>query len=67
MSKEYKLMAIEALKQQSADLKNQLKESKLSQLSLVLSPLKEKLEQFGKNVQETHEKGQRERIELKRY
>jgi DNA recombination protein RmuC len=65
MSKEFKLMASEALKQQSEDLKNQLKESNSSQLSLVLSPFKEKLEQFGKNVQETHEKGQRERIELK--
>jgi DNA recombination protein RmuC len=32
---------------------------------LVLTPFKEKLEQFGKNVQETHEKGQKERIELK--
>ena len=65
MSKEFKLMASEALKQQSEDLKNQLKESNSSQLSLVLSPFKEKLEQFGKNVQETHEKGQKERIELK--
>ena len=65
MSKEFKLMASEALKQQSEDLKNQLKESNSSQLSLVLSPFKEKLEQFGKNVQETHEKGQREIIELK--
>jgi DNA recombination protein RmuC len=65
MSKEFKLMASEALKQQSEDLKNQLKESNSSQLSLVLSPFKEKLEQFGKNVQETHEKGHRERIELK--
>ena len=65
MSKEFKLMASEALKQQSEDLKNQLKESNSSQLSLVLTPFKEKLEQFGKNVQETHEKGQKERIELK--
>ena len=32
---------------------------------MVLTPFKEKLEQFGKNVQETHEKGQKERIELK--
>ena len=65
MSKEFKLMASEALKQQSEDLRNQLKESNSSQLSLVLTPFKEKLEQFGKNVQETHEKGQKERIELK--
>ena len=65
MSKEFKLMASEALKQQSEDIKNQLKESNSSQLSLVLTPFKEKLEQFGKNVQETHEKGQKERIELK--
>ena len=65
MSKEFKLMASEALKQQSEDLKNQLKESNSSQLSLVLTPFREKLEQIGKNVQETHEKGQKERIELK--
>ena len=65
MSKEFKLMANEALKQQSEELKSQLKESNSSQLSLVLTPFKEKLEQFGKSVQETHEKGQKERIELK--
>ena len=40
MSKEFKLMASEALKQQSEDLKKQLKESNSSQLSLVLSPCK---------------------------
>ena len=65
MTKEFKLMAHEALEQQSETLKKQLNESNSSQLSLVLSPFKEKLDQFGKNVQETHEKGQRERIELK--
>ena len=65
MAKEFKLLAHEALQQQSEELKKQLKESNSSQLSLVLSPFKEKLEQFGKNVQDTHEKGQRERIELK--
>ena len=65
MAKEFKLLAHEALQHQSEELKKQLKESNSSQLTLVLSPFKEKLEQFGKNVQDTHEKGQRERIELK--
>jgi DNA recombination protein RmuC len=65
MSQEFKLLAHEALQAQTDALQKQMKEANSVQLSLVLAPFKEKLESFGKRVQDTHESGQRERIELK--
>ena len=65
MSQEFKLMAHEALQAQTDALQKQMKEANSAQLSVILAPFREKLDMFGQRVQETHEKGQRERIELK--
>ncbi len=65
MSQEFKLMAHEALQTQTEALQKQMKEAHSAQLSVILAPFREKLDMFGQRVQETHEKGQRERIELK--
>ena len=65
MSQEFKLMAHEALQAQTDALHKQMKEANSAQLSVILAPFREKLDMFGQRVQETHEKGQRERIELK--
>jgi len=65
MSQEFKLMAHEALQAQTDALQKQMKEANSAQLSVILAPFREKLDIFGQRVQETHEKGQRERIELK--
>ena len=59
MSQEFKLLAHEALQAQTDALQKQMKEANSVQLSLVLAPFKEKLESFGKRVQDTHESGQR--------
>ena len=65
MSQDLKLMAHEALQAQTDALQKQMKEANSAQLSVILAPFREKLDMFGQRVQETHEKGQRERIELK--
>lgn len=65
MSQDFKLMAHEALQAQTDALQKQMKEANSAQLSVILAPFREKLDMFGQRVQETHEKGQRERIELK--
>ena len=65
MSQDFKLMAHEALQAQTDALQKQMKEANSAQLSVILAPFREKLDIFGQRVQETHEKGQRERIELK--
>ena len=65
MSQEFKLMAHEALQAQTDALQKQMKEANSAQLSVILAPFREKLDMFGQRVKETHEKGQRERIELK--
>ena len=65
MSQEFKLMAHEALQAQTDALQKQMKEANSAQLSVILATFREKLDMFGQRVQETHEKGQRERIELK--
>ena len=65
MSQDFKLMAHEALQAQTDALQKQMKEANSAQLSVILAPFREKLDMFGQRVQETNEKGQRERIELK--
>ena len=65
MSQEFKLAAHEALQAQTEALQKQMKEANSAQLSVILAPFREKLDLFGQRVQDTHEKGQRERIELK--
>ena len=65
MSQEFKLVAHEALQAQTEALQKQIKEANSAQLSVILAPFREKLDLFGQRVQDTHEKGQRERIELK--
>ena len=65
MSQEFKLVAHEALQAQTEALQKQMKEANSAQLSVILAPFREKLDLFGQRVQDTHEKGQRERIELK--
>ena len=65
MSQDFKLMAHEALQAQTDALQKQMKEANSAQLSVILAPFREKLDIFGQRVKETHEKGQRERIELK--
>ena len=65
LSQEFKLVAHEALQAQTEALQKQMKEANSAQLSVILAPFREKLDLFGQRVQDTHEKGQRERIELK--
>ena len=65
MSQEFKLMAHEALQAQTEALQKQMKEANSAQLSVILAPFREKLDIFGQRVQESHDKGQKERIELK--
>jgi DNA recombination protein RmuC len=65
LANEFKLIANEALKQQSEALRKQLQEGNSTQLDIVLGPLKEKLDIFGKRVQDTHDQSVKGRSELK--
>jgi DNA recombination protein RmuC len=56
-----KCLAQEILEKNSQTFKEQNKE----QMGTILSPFREKLEAFEKKLDETYEKGQKERISLK--
>jgi DNA recombination protein RmuC len=58
---DFKVLAQEILEKNSQTFKEQNKE----QMGTILSPFREKLEAFEKKVEETYEKGQKERISLK--
>lgn len=58
---EFKVLAAEILEKNSHTFKEQNKE----QIGTILSPLKEKLEQFEKKVEETYDREQKERVSLK--
>jgi DNA recombination protein RmuC len=58
---EFKVLAQEILEKNSKTFKEQNKE----EIGTILFPFKEKLEAFEKKVDETYEKGQKERITLK--
>ena len=58
---DFKVLAQEILDRNSKTFKEQNKE----QIGTILSPFKEKLDAFEKKVEETYEKGQKERITLK--
>lgn len=58
---EFKVLAKEILDENSQTFKQQNRE----QIDIILSPFKEKLQNFEKKVEETYEKGQKETISLK--
>ncbi len=58
---DFKVLAQDILEKNSHTFKEQNKE----QISIILSPFKEKLESFEKKVEETYEKGQKDTISLK--
>ncbi|NVK26586.1 MAG: DNA recombination protein RmuC [Flavobacteriia bacterium] len=58
--KQFKLTASEILQKNTESFQNNSKE----QMSTILSPLQEKLQNFEKKVQDTYEKGLKERSEL---
>ncbi len=58
---DFKVLAQDILDKNSQTFKQQNKE----QISIILSPFKDKLESFEKKVEETYEKGQKDTISLK--
>ena len=65
LKNEFKVVAQEALGQQSRMLQEQLKQGNKAELDLLLAPFRTKLEQFGERVEKTHHQGVQERSELK--
>ena len=65
LKSEFKVLADEALKQQSESIQKELRDGNRTQLDVVLAPFKKQLDMFGKQVQETHATNRKERIELK--
>lgn len=65
LKNEFKVVAQEALGQQSRMLQEQLKQGNKAELDVLLAPFRAKLEQFGERVEKTHHQGVQERSELK--
>jgi DNA recombination protein RmuC len=65
LKNEFKVVAQEALGQQSQMLQEQLKQGNKAELDVLLAPFRAKLEQFGERVEKTHLQGIHERSELK--
>jgi DNA recombination protein RmuC len=65
LKNEFKVVAQEALSQQSQMLQDQLKQGNRAELDVLLAPFRSKLELFGERVEKTHLQGVQERSELK--
>ena len=65
LKNEFKVVAQEALGQQSRMLQEQLKQGNKAEMDVLLAPFRAKLEQFGERVEKTHLQGVHERSELK--
>jgi DNA recombination protein RmuC len=65
LKNEFKVVAQEALGQQSRMLHEQLKQGNKAEMDVLLAPFRAKLEQFGERVEKTHLQGVHERSELK--
>ena len=65
LKNEFKVVAQEALGQQSRMLHEQLKQGNKAEMDVLLAPFRAKLEQFGERVEKTHLQGVQERSELK--
>jgi DNA recombination protein RmuC len=65
LKNEFKVVAQEALSQQSQMLQDQLKQGNRAELDVMLAPFRSKLDLFGERVEKTHLQGVQERSELK--
>ena len=65
MKNQFKVLAADALKQQSDDIQKALREGNKAHLDTVLSPFQKHLDLFEKQVNEGYDKNRKERIELK--
>ena len=65
LKNEFKVVAQEAISQQSQMLQYKLKQGNRAELDVMLAPFRSKLDLFGERVEKTHLQGVQERSELK--